>query len=414
MVMKHLTRIFYLFALVAFAACNEKDDNFATLTSELAEAPVAAAGGIVKLNVEASGTWVISVDASQWAKLSKAYGSGADEVDLTLSANTTTAERSCVVKLESGDVTARLTVRQAAAVGGGEVNGENNNNNENNGENNGGSNNENNNENGGGNANTDKPVAKGWSADMCMPELKDGNIFRPFVVVEGGDSILDFALEWDPARRHSRWVAFSFYNTTAARNWARNDWDNTEWGGDPFQEDPMLPAASRTTLADYKGSGYDRGHLVASADRLFSKDANYYTFFLSNMSPQKASFNRYVWAGLEDLVQDWGRNASLRDTLYVCKGGTIDNEDDIETYVRNMPVPRYYFMAIVARKGDSYKGISFILEHRTDYSSPYNFKQYALSIDALEERTGINFFCNLPADVEASVEASYDVSQWVW
>ena len=74
---------------------------------------------------------------------------------------------------------------------------------------------------------------------------------------------------------------------------------------------------------DFRGSAYDRGHLVASADRLYSIPSNEQTFYYSNMSPQINSFNGGIWAHLEKRVQDWGRLSAIRDTLYVEKGGSV-------------------------------------------------------------------------------------------
>ena len=38
--------------------------------------------------------------------------------------------------------------------------------------------------------------------------------------------------------------------------------------------------------------------------------------------------------------------------------------------------------------------------------------KYAISIDELEKRTGIDFFCNLPDNIENAVESSYYLSDW--
>ena len=208
-------------------------------------------------------------------------------------------------------------------------------------------------------------------------------------------------------------MAFRFDETTSKVKWKRANWESTSWGGDPFQEDTTLPETDRTTLADYKGSGYDRGHLCASGDRLYSKKANEYTYYLSNMSPQINSFNSGIWLELENISRQWGYSTSLRDTLYVCKGGTIDADNTLTT-VNGMTVPKYYFMAFVAQKGAIFKGIAFLIEHKKGYNSPYNMQQYAMSIDDLEQKTGIDFFCNLPDEIENQVEREFKTTDWTW
>mgnify|MGYP002426760305 FL=1 len=235
-----------------------------------------------------------------------------------------------------------------------------------------------------------------------------------------GTRVLNYTVDWHKEKKHSRWVAFIFTNTTAGTSWNRNNWKGTEWNGtvwegDPFQADPDIPAGERTELEDYRGSGYNRGHLCASADRLFSKDANGQTFYLSNMSPQMGRFNQDDWVDLEGQVQNWGRNSSFRDTLFVVKGGTI-LDGQIKAYTRSgMPVPKYYFMALLCKKyaggQNTYKAIGFWVEHKSYGGNP-DLRSWAVSIDELEEKTGIDFFCNLPDRIETPVEQTYNIESW--
>lgn len=65
-----------------------------------------------------------------------------------------------------------------------------------------------------------------------------------------------------------------------------------------FLEDKDLPSSVRSTLKDYRKSGYDRGHMAPAADHKGSEKAMKDTFLLSNMSPQNPQFNRGYWANL--------------------------------------------------------------------------------------------------------------------
>ena len=132
--------------------------------------------------------------------------------------------------------------------------------------------------------------------NLEMPRLDDqtGDIYSHYVTYRG-EQVLNYTLDWHKEKKHSRWVAFVFTNTTSGTSWNRNNWKGTEWNGkvwegDPFQPDPDIPAGERNELSDFSRSGYQRGHLCASADRLFSMDANGQTFYLSNMSPQMGQF----------------------------------------------------------------------------------------------------------------------------
>ena len=226
-----------------------------------------------------------------------------------------------------------------------------------------------------------------------MPRLDDqtGDIYSHYVTYRG-EQVLNYTLDWHKEKKHSRWVAFVFTNTTSGTSWNRNNWKGTEWNGkvwegDPFQPDPDIPAGERNELSDFSRSGYQRGHLCASADRLFSMDANGQTFYLSNMSPQIGSFNSPNWSDLETQVRNWGRNNNFRDTLFVVKGGTI-RDDQIIEYIggkdpsspTKVAVPKYYFMALLCKKYDggqnTYKAIGFWVEHKRYGTTPHVGRQH--------------------------------------
>jgi endonuclease G len=248
-----------------------------------------------------------------------------------------------------------------------------------------------------------------------VPQLKQGNTFVYHAVKVGADSIMNFCLEYDREKYHSRWVAFRFDGNTRAKSVARKDYNIKP----QYPRDPKLNSSWALENDALYGSGYNHGHLVASADRLYSREANDQTFYMSNMSPQIGNFNSGFWADFEQNIQSLGRDKNFCDTLYVCKGGTIDRSEHIIKYVADgrMAVPKYYFMAAVAVKNGTYKGIAFWMEHKTYSSSesaPDKMRKYALSIDALEEKTGINFFHNLPEKVETVVEANYNANVWIY
>lgn len=73
---------------------------------------------------------------------------------------------------------------------------------------------------------------------------------------------------------------------------------------DDFRADPAISTGS-AALSDYKSSGYDRGHLCPAADMKLNKTSMSETFYLSNMSPQVAGFNRGIWSSVEDQVRKW-------------------------------------------------------------------------------------------------------------
>lgn len=249
------------------------------------------------------------------------------------------------------------------------------------------------------------------AARLEVPALKSGNLLISHWTVENGDSVMTYCLEYDKSKFHSRWVAFRFDGNTRAKTVGRKDYSIKP----QYPADPDLPAGYAIE-DDASFNGYNHGHLCASADRLYAREANDQTFYMSNMSPQNGSFNQSYWSVLEAFVQAKGRDASFADTLYVCKGGTIAPDSLVLGYTcRNrMPVPKYYFMALLKVKNGNYTSIAFLLEHKNYGFTPStsDMAKHAVSVDALEERTGIDFFHNLPGNIETATEKLCIPSAW--
>jgi len=70
-----------------------------------------------------------------------------------------------------------------------------------------------------------------------------------------------------------------------------------------FHAEERLPTGERAELEDYRGSGFDRGHMAPSGDMGRPVD-DYESFSLANMVPQDGSLNRGGWADLEGYVRD--------------------------------------------------------------------------------------------------------------
>ncbi|MCD8281768.1 MAG: DNA/RNA non-specific endonuclease [Prevotella sp.] len=253
-----------------------------------------------------------------------------------------------------------------------------------------------------------------------VPHLADGN---KLVLVKQTDAYgVNYIVEWDCDMVAQRWSCWEWDDSNSVSNWNRNNWtgatwQGVTWTGDPFQPDPDIPSQYRSELSDYSGSGYNRGHICASADRLCNQDVNGQTFYLSNMQPQVYGFNAGVWENMESQVRKWN-TSTWRDTLWVCKGGTIydvlldgvEQTGVIETTRTRLPVPKYFFMALVAKKSGSYKGIAFWAQHETNDDD--RLINYVITIDELEQRTGIDFFCNLPDNIEEGVESMNSPGSW--
>ena len=253
-----------------------------------------------------------------------------------------------------------------------------------------------------------------------IPHLNDQNVYADHYVTMDGVQILNYALEWDNTKRHANWVAFTFDTTTSADNVKRTD---------AWSVDPKLPAEMQVQESDHKNDGFDKGHLCASEDRVYLKEANEQTFYYSNMSPQLNDFNGGFWGKLEARSTADG----VYDKVYVTKGGTLNKllknfkgttvnggtptTDANGFTIHGLACPEYYFMAVLSQKDDVFHAIAFLVPHKegmTRNPSSDELKEYVVSVDKLEEETGIDFFCNLPDVLENEVEAAYNLNDWAW
>ncbi|MEI8048747.1 MAG: DNA/RNA non-specific endonuclease [Bacteroidota bacterium] len=206
-----------------------------------------------------------------------------------------------------------------------------------------------------------------------------------------------YRLCYSEADEQAKWVA---YKLTAAQ--VNNKLCERT---DDFRVDPNVKTGS-ATLDDYKGSGYDRGHLCPAADRHFSCDAMSETFFMSNMSPQSPSFNRGIWGKLESKVRDW---AVLYNEVFVVTGPILNGQKLGAIGENQVTVPKYYFKTLLKNDGKAWTCIAMVLPNE---AGNRQWGDYAITVDSLEKLTSVDFYPGLPDSVENVIEAQKNLSKW--
>ena len=279
------------------------------------------------------------------------------------------------------------------------------------------------------NANANEVDKKESVAFLEMPRLNSAYTYVDHYVDFNGKKVMNLAIEWVPTLNHANWVAFSFNKETCQDNVKRTN----KWG-----VDPELPKDMQVDENAHKNDGFDKGHLCASEDRVYCTEANEQTFFYSNMSPQINDLNGGAWQKMEAKVQQWGRSCTngTYDVVYVAKGGSMnqllknyDGEgkkggdqkypttDKDGKSIHGLACPKYYFMAVMTEKDGKYNALGFWIEHKVGHPKSMTVEQlqsYVVSIDELEEKTGLDFFCNLKDGIENEVESKVDLSAWAW
>ncbi len=203
-----------------------------------------------------------------------------------------------------------------------------------------------------------------------------------------------YAVGYNYDTKNADWVA---YHITA------ESVNITNKRSSAFKEDTEMPDYARSTLADYKGSGYDRGHLAPSATMDFTQESMKQSFLMSNMSPQLPGFNRVGWRVLEEHVRDL---ANEYNELYVVTGPIYQGNEG--TIGNGVVIPSAFYKVILDPSFD--EAIAFIVPHRDVSSS--ELANFITTIDEVERQTGLDFFAQTPDSIEDNMESLRWEEMW--
>lgn len=204
-----------------------------------------------------------------------------------------------------------------------------------------------------------------------------------------------YCFVYSEKHEQAKWIAYEL---------TKNMLDSKVKRNDKFKVDPLVESGTANS-SDYKGSGFDRGHLAPSADMCFSNQTMEESFYYSNMSPQNPGFNRGIWKNLESEVREY---AEKLNKIYIVTGPILsDNLEEIGE--NNVDIPEFYYKAILYISDTNSQCIAFVLPNKKSSNSIY---QYCISVDKLEKQTGINFFHNLPFFLEKKLEKKIDIEFW--
>lgn len=167
---------------------------------------------------------------------------------------------------------------------------------------------------------------------------------------------------------------------------------------DKFMPDPDLPEP-RVVHKDYTRSGYDRGHMAPAADMKWSKQAMIESFYMSNICPQVGNLNRGDWNDLEELCRDW---AEKYGRIYIACGPIFDSKSPKRIGEHKVAVPDRFFKVILIYNRKNPIAMGFIFKN---IARSQDIEKYMVTVDSVENVTGMDFFSKLPDDVENRIES---------
>ena len=213
------------------------------------------------------------------------------------------------------------------------------------------------------------------------------------------DQIVDrrgYALGFSRRHKQPLWVA---YKLTAGEVT-----NNAVGRAESFEFDPAIVGGS-ATLEDYRRSGFDRGHLAPAADMKWDPVAMRESFYLSNVSPQVNAFNSGIWKRLEE----WCRGLAVRrGSLFIVTGPIFPEDEEHVTIGKSKVTVPHFFYKVVYDETPPGRMIGFIVPNKAGK----NIYKFAVSVDDVEEATGLDFFSELPNDVESRLESECNPNKW--
>ncbi|MCX7764744.1 MAG: DNA/RNA non-specific endonuclease [Bacteroidia bacterium] len=205
-----------------------------------------------------------------------------------------------------------------------------------------------------------------------------------------------YALCYDEEHEQPRWTVHILQREKLKSGKVRRTQD--------FRPDPLVPHQS-AQLADYRGSGYDRGHLVPAGDFKWDSTAMSETFYLSNMSPQLHEFNAGIWEEVESTVRQW---ALQKGTLVVFTGPVL-KEVRKRIGESRVSVPSAFYKVVYDLNEKFPAAAAFIVPHAPSSKPPTSF---LVRVDSVEKLTEIDFFPALPDEIEERIESRLERRQW--
>lgn len=362
----------------ALSGCNDKpSEEYNIFFTDGSTVPFNSAGQFLLINTSES--WNIDLSfpqdsESNWCTLKQDSGNGYDKVWIDYAVNQTNAARKALLTITMPSSKVELTLVQESLDNQG-----------------------------------DSGEAAEW---LELPDFTPSSTqyFVTHYTTINYRTLRNYSVLYDSQYLIPLWVAYPMHQVYTGNVERGNNW----------AFDPVIPRSVQADLTSAMGNGYDRGHMIPSADRLATIEANDQTFYGTNMTPQLNSLNAKLWANLEGQVRGWKGGGN--DTLYVVTGAVLQSVGGNETirYATNrndskrIAIPNYYYKVLLKRtmanNAASYKGIGFWIEHKA--ADGYVTAAEAKTIDWIEQKTGIDFFSRLDAATQTSVEQTINPALW--
>lgn len=172
-----------------------------------------------------------------------------------------------------------------------------------------------------------------------------------------------------------------------------------------FRTDPNF-SGKQADDNDYRNSGWDRGHMAPAADMKLTEQMMRESFYFTNICPQNHNLNSGDWKALEEMVRDY---ANRYGNIYVTCGPIITDNKYGSIGPNKVTVPDAFYKVMLIQTPNGFESIGFIMENKAGHKP---LSTYAVTVDEVEAKTGLDFFPALSDDVESRIESTYNSLIW--
>ncbi len=230
-----------------------------------------------------------------------------------------------------------------------------------------------------------------------------GNPSNATASIENSDNYLmeklQYVLSYNQKKGTANWVSWQLNKSWLGNVERQND----------FRPDESLPEDwYQVRPNDYRNSGYDRGHLIPSADRTANETDNSATFLMTNMIPQTPENNRETWRELEQYSRELVQQGN---ELYIIAGGYRKKSTLADGKIT---IPsRTWKIIVVLKPGSGVRGVNkntrvIAVDMPNSNRIRSDWKAYRVSVDKIESATGYDFLSKVPLEIQEVIESRVD------
>lgn len=238
---------------------------------------------------------------------------------------------------------------------------------------------------------------------QCKENQLDTASYEIPVVLKQKPEILfkhyGFTVSYNPELCIPNWVAWELNAEKLVERESRNK---------HFLPDPNLPEDKAVTSDEYRNSGWDRGHMCPAGDNKYHWRAMDACFYMTNICPQNGNLNRGDWKELEEKCRLW----AAEEPVYIVCGPILYTRPKYGYIGQNFKIriPDAFFKVVLTGiQSGNPRAVGFLFKNE---SGNRRLDKYVNSVDEMERITSIDFFPQLPDDIEERIEASYDINDW--